>query len=379
LKLQSIFWVTILVHAAFASMRVTVSLYALHLQASALTVGVIMSLLAFLPMLISVHAGRAIDRIGARRPMVLGTALIAVGIALVALLPRLEMLFLVTSITGVGFLLYHVAAHQAVGMIGAEGDRTRNFSMLALAFSTSSIIGPMLAGFSIDFMGYRATFIVSAIIGAAALIAVHRDKSDIVRASDHVLGAKRRALDLLAIPQLRLVLLISGLLSMCWDLFTFAVPIYGVRIGLSASQIGLILGAYGAAVFVVRLIIPLIAHRVAEWTMLIAVMIVTGISLGVFPLVTSAAVLMALAFVCGFGLGAAQPMVMTLVYRHSPQGRAGESVGIRTLFLNISQTTVPLLTGAFGAALGMSPAFWLMAVLLAVGSWYARGPRRMRE
>lgn len=356
-------------------MRVTVSLFALDQQATALTVGIIMSLLAFLPMLISVHTGRVIDRVGPRRPMVLGTALIAAGLALAVLIPRLETLFVVTSITGVGFMFFHVAVHQAVGLIGAEGERTRNFGMLALAFSTSSFVGPMLAGFSIDLLGHRATFVVSAVIGAIALFVVHRDKADIVRPSEHALGHKRRTIDLLATPELRLVLLISGLLSMCWDLFSFAVPIYGVRIGLSASQIGVILGAFGIAIFVVRLIVPLIAHRVAEWSMLIAVMMVTGVSLAAFPLVTSTALLMALAFVTGFGLGAAQPMIMALLYRLAPQGRAGEAVGIRTLFLNISQTAVPLLSGAFGAALGMTPAFWLMAVLLAAGSWYARGKR----
>jgi MFS family permease len=372
LKLWSIFWLTILVHAAYASMRVTVSLFALSLHASALTVGIIMSLLAFLPMLLSVHTGRVIDRVGPRRPMVLGASLIAVGLALAVLLPRLETLFFVTSIAGVGFLLFHVAVHQAVGLIGAEGERTRNFGVLALAFSTSSFVGPMLSGFSIDLLGFRATFVVSAVIGAIALIAVYRDKSDIVRPSEHFSGRKRRAMDLLRGRELRMVLVISGLLSMCWDLFTFAVPIYGVRISLSASQIGLILGAYGIAIFVVRLVIPLLAHRVDEWKMLIAAMIVTGVALAAFPFVTSAALLMGLAFVTGFGLGAAQPMVMTLIYQIAPNGRAGEAVGIRTLFLNISQTSVPLLSGAFGAALGMTPAFWLMAVLLAAGSWYAR-------
>jgi predicted acyltransferase len=65
-------------------------------------------------------------------------------------------------------------------------------------------------------------------------------------------------------------------------------------------------------------------------------------------------------------------MIMTLVYRAAPKGRAGEAVGIRTLFLNVSQTTVPLGSGAFGAALGMTPAFWLTAVLLAAASWYVR-------
>jgi hypothetical protein len=43
---------------------------------------------------------------------------------------------------------------------------------------------------------------------------------------------------------------------------------------------------------------------------------------------------------------------------------------VRTLLINISQTAIPLLFGALGAALGMTPVFWTMALLL-VGAGYA--------
>jgi len=35
-------------------------------------------------------------------------------------------------------------------------------------------------------------------------------------------------------------------------MFTFAIPIYGSRIGLSASSIGLVLGSFSVATFVIR-------------------------------------------------------------------------------------------------------------------------------
>lgn len=372
MKLSRIFWLTILVHAAFASMRVTVSLFGLKLGASALTVGIIMSLIAFLPMLLSVHAGRAIDRIGPRRPMIAGAALIAAGLSIAAMFPRIEALFLVTTVCGLGFLFFHIAVHQAVGTLGADRDRMRNFSILALAFSTSSSLGPMMAGFCIDEFGYRATFAISTAIAVASLMAALRIKSDIVRPGEPGAARSRRAFELLNTPQLRLVLGVSGLLSMCWDLFSFAVPIYGVRIGLSASQIGLVLGAFGVAIFVVRLIMPTLARHAREWPMLIGAMVLTGISFAAFPLIESGSVLAAIAFLVGFALGGAQPMIMTLIYRLAPSGRAAEAVGIRTLFLNISQTSMPLASGAFGAALGIGPAFWLMAVLLGGTSWHAR-------
>ena len=60
---------TVFAHTAFNGSRVTVSLYALSLQSSPLTVGALISLYSVLPMLLSVSAGRMIDRVGTRRPL----------------------------------------------------------------------------------------------------------------------------------------------------------------------------------------------------------------------------------------------------------------------------------------------------------------------
>ena len=51
-------------------------------------------------------------------------------------------------------------------------------------------------------------------------------------------------------------LVVSGLLAMAWDLFNFAVPIYGSRAHLTASTIGAILGAFSVGTFAVRLLLP---------------------------------------------------------------------------------------------------------------------------
>jgi predicted MFS family arabinose efflux permease len=185
-------------------------------------------------------------------------------------------------------------------------------------------------------------------------------------------GEKKRLNDLLRIPTLRRVFVVSGLLSMAWDLFTFVMPIHGSRLGLSASTIGLILGCFGAAVFVVRLALPALVHRLSEWKMLIAAMFISGLGLAMLPLVSDVALLMALAFVLGMGLGGAQPMIMALLYNKAPPGRGGEAVGVRTLLLNLSQAGIPLMFGALGAALGMAPVFWSMAAALLAGGWYAR-------
>ena len=58
-------------HLAFVGARMTTVLFALELGASEAAVGILMSLFALLPMLLSVSAGRLIDRVGPRRPRAL--------------------------------------------------------------------------------------------------------------------------------------------------------------------------------------------------------------------------------------------------------------------------------------------------------------------
>lgn len=372
MTLYRIAFLTILLHLAFAGMRVAQSLFALHLGASAATVGVLMSLLAIVPVLFAVRWGRYIDRVGVRSPMYTGAAAILFALALVCALPLLPTLFVASAFAGSGFMYFHIAVNQAAGLIGTPAERARNFSVLALAFSVSSFLGPMSAGFAIDLVGYTWTFafFAGAVVLMIAVMSIW--KIEVRRHEPHAHGGgKKHVGDLLRVPTLRRVFVVSGLLSMGWDLFSFVMPIHGRQLGLSASTIGLILGAFGAAVFVVRVVMPPIAHRLSEWKMLIGAMLVTGIGLAALPLVRDVPLLIALSFVIGMGLGGAQPMVMALLYNTSPPGRAGEAVGVRTLLLNMSQAGMPLMFGAAGAALGMAPVFWTMAAALLAGGWYA--------
>ena len=366
---------TITLHLAYAGARVTLSLLALNLQASPFTVGILLSLLAFLPMTFSIAVGRLIDRIGVRKPMLVGAAALFAGIVVTVVSPTLPALFVTSCLAGSGFIVYHIAVNYLAAVVGQPADRAKNFSWLALSFSTSGFLGPMVAGFAIDAIGYRWTMLLLAFFALATWVALMARRIEVPLQPADAHGAKQRRLtDLLKSRTMRRVFIVSGLLSMVWDLFSFVVPIHGHNINLSASTIGLILGAFGGAVFVVRLAMPLVIHRVGEWQMLIGAMIATGVALFIFPLVKTVPVLIALAFFLGAGLGGAQPMIMSLLYNKAPAGRGAEAIAVRTLLINISQTAIPLLFGALGAALGMTPVFWTMAVLLVGAGCFVRNP-----
>jgi MFS family permease len=364
-------------HTVLSGSRVAVSLAALAHGASAFTVGILMALYALLPMLAAVATGRLSDRVGVRKPMLAGAAGLAVGVSLPLFSLDLWALVASATIVGMAFMMFQIGTQRATGEIGGPQDRPRNFSLLALGYSVSGFIGPLIAGFSIDHYGHAAPFAVLAVVALlpAAVLAVDRRP---LPGPHRVPAAAQRGgvRALLRHRTLRRVLAVNVLLSVGWDLHTVFVPIYGARIGLTASEIGMVLAAFAAATFVVRLAMPAIARRLTEHQVLTAALFVAGGVYLVFPFSQSAVMLGALSFCVGLGLGSGQPMVMSLLHVHTPAGRIGEVVGVRMSLVQSSSVAVPLLFGAVGSSLGLAPVFWSVGVCLAAGGYFTRrGPR----
>jgi MFS family permease len=365
---------TVFAHCAFSGSRLTISLFALDQGASALVVGVLMSLFSALPMLLGVTAGRLVDRIGIRRPILISGTVLFVAVALAGFFPHLPTLFLVSPIVGTSFMLFHICVQHAVGEM--KGERIANFGWLALGFSFSNFIAPTFTGFAIDTVGHANAFRLLAIFALVSLGLLARRRGSLTHhAHPAEASAPKSAVELLKHAELRRVFLITGLLASAWDLFVFVMPIYGTSIGLSASTIGLILGSFATATIVVRLALPWLSRRLREWSMITATLCIACIAYALFPLVVTVPLLAAIAFLLGLGLGATQPSIMSLIYATAPQGRAGEAVGVRSVVLNASHTVLPLAFGGVGAALGMSPVFWTMSSALAAGGWFANRRR----
>jgi len=358
-------------HLAFVGARMTSILFALELGATETAVGFVMALFALLPMLLSVSAGRLIDRAGPRRPLAVSLAALALATALPFAWPTLPALFLSSTLIGTTFMYVHIAMNSVFGAHGLPEQRALNFTWLALGFSVSNSIGPLVAGYAIDGFGHANTFLVLAVFPVAALVLLFLRKRDLPRPERSV-QKPSGVFDLLRIRTLRHTLIVSGLLAMGWDLYTFLIPLYGARIGLSAATIGAILSSFAVATFTVRLAMPVLVGKVRQWTVIFAALLVSGTSYLLFPFVAQVPLLMALSFFLGLGLGSAQPMIMSLLYEASPPGRQGEAVGLRTSLLNGSHTLIPILSGALSAAAGMAPAFWLLATFLLGGAWFAR-------
>ena len=371
MKLSILIALSVLAHTAFAGGRVALTFAAIGLGGTPLEVGLVVSSLAVIPMLLSVHAGRWSDRSGVVKPTLLALLLLEAAL-LLALLPAMISLGAAAVLLGCGYMLVHLAINNAVGHAGTPEARSHGFSMLALGVSTSTVAGPVIAGFLVDLAGHAYTFLALASLPllALALLALGRRQAPPVTVAPRP-TIKPRMVDLFRHAPLRAVLIVSALLSMGSDLFTFMIPMHGDRIGLPASTVGLIMGAFGTGTFVVRLFMPLLSRTFSEWQALTGALALTAIVYVLFPWFDTLPVLLAFAFVLGLGLGSALPVIMSAIQRTSPSGRSGEAIGVRSMLLNASQTVLPVSFGALGSAVGTGFVFWAVAAALGGGFIFA--------
>lgn len=172
--------------------------------------------------------------------------------------------------------------------------------------------------------------------------------------------------ELMGIPHVRNVLIASSFMSMAWDLQSFMIPVYGTEIGLSASEVGWILGVFAAATFFVRLFMPIIARHLTEWQTITCAFALGAASYALFPIFNNFYMLSAVAFLLGMALGSSQPNVMSLIHTESPPGRTGEALGLRTMLINLCHTTLPIIFGGAGNLIGAAQSFTLWQASWAV-------------
>ncbi|HSQ03598.1 MAG TPA: MFS transporter, partial [Burkholderiales bacterium] len=264
----------IAIHSCYIGSKVVISLLALEFGASQVVIGVIAALYALVPLVLGVYSGRLADTIGMRIPLFVGAVLVGSAMLVGHFWHSLSALFVTASLVGAGFVFFNVSIQNLTGTHGSPEQHVRNFSLLSIGYSTSTFIGPMVAGFVIDYAGHAAAFLVFAVFTLLPItvLAVNRNFAKFEGAVNR--EVKRSAVDLLRMPTVRRLIIISGLIVAATDLFAFYVPIYAHSSGLTASHIGIILGTYAVAAFVPRFTLPLMIRRWAPDRVLLVAMLV---------------------------------------------------------------------------------------------------------
>jgi MFS family permease len=346
-----------------------------ELGASPLAIGVLAAMFSLFPMLLAVPAGRLADRIGAHGLLVFGAAAAGCGMLLPYLVPTLLMVFVAAAMIGLQVVNYNVSLQNLVGLLSNAQTRARNFSNYSLVGSVGDLIGPLLAGFSIDLAGHGSACLYVALfwlLPAAMLLTRGNAVRGRAQAGKAGAGSVR---SLLAEPGLARTLATSSVLVTGNSMFQFYVPVYARTVGLSASTIGVIVAINAGAQFLVQIVLPRLVARYGERNVLAYTLYVAAANLALLPFFDHAVVLALISLVFGLGMGCSAPVVNMLMFDNAPKGRSGEALGLKITVNHFTKMVTPIAFGAVGSAFGLSPMFWINALMLASGALLSR-PKR---
>ena len=352
--------------------RVMLVLYALHLDAQPVTVGLLAATFSAFPALLSWPAGKLADRFGSRWLLLLGALGGGLGTLIPYFVPGLAAIFVAAAANGLSLSIYNVSLQNVVGLLSTPQNRTQSFSNYSLANSIGSFAGPLIAGFSIEHLGYPAAVLPLALLALVPLAMLTIWGDALPKGTGRVKQDGGGIRDMLAAKGVSRTLATSSLLQTGQDLFQFYLPVYAHGAGLSAAAIGVVLAMNSAAAFVVRTILPQLIARFREEKVLAGAFFVGAASFMLLPLFGSSTMLALIAFAFGLGMGCGQPIVTMQMFSNSAAGRSGEALGLRMTVNHLTRVVGPVVFGFIGSAFGLAAVFWVNGLMLGGGGVLSR-------
>ncbi|MCY3883357.1 MAG: MFS transporter [Gammaproteobacteria bacterium] len=254
-------------------------------------------------------------------------------------------------------------------------QRGRTISVMAGIERAGALIGPALAGFAIQSFGYVYVFAgIGCLFLAAFLLCLWKTTKIKVRTSSRVsIGVVQITV------RFYQVFLKSGSVMLCLSYLRnariFLIPVWGAAIGLSPSEIGLVMSLSSAIDMMMFLPAGYVLDTFGRKINLISSLVLMSCSTVVLPLAGSFVPFLVVAMIAGLGNGLGTGIVMTLGGDLSPRYGRSQFLGVWRLVGDIGGVVSPFaigmiaqsasmlvacaFSGLFGFA-GVALAFWFV-------------------
>lgn len=339
--------------------------------------------------LLQLPFGGLVDRIGAKRVLVVGTALLAAGMALVGLAPSYPAMLAATLLAGIGLATVHPADYALLTAVSDADTESRAFSTHMFTGYIGFAVTPVaVGGLGLATSWRFALVVIGAVgIGFAALEAVVLDDiylDELQRESRADAETSLRA-DLRALIRPSIVVMFLFVLALTMankGVSTFTPVLLVDGYGLSKTLGNTALTTYFAVGAIGILLGGTLADRYDPRHVLVSVVtVIAGLVwlLVAAPLRTATLPLAAFALM-GLAQGAGVPSRDRLVSAFTPDGATGKGFGFVLTAISVSGLIAPPLFGAIidtatvFEAFAVMSGFFVAAVLVAL----ALGTRTIR-
>ncbi len=383
--LWSLVLAAVLVQGSLNLVRPITTYKLVALGAGGTTVGFVTAAYAVLPLVVALQLGRATDRVSWLRQLAgAAAALLALGGAAIALAPSIAVVTLGSIVLGLAHLLFTISGQAAVARYSSDDQLDLGFGWFTAAYSVGQAAGPLLGGLIVGAGAVtaapgrladidRALWVGAAVslVAIPFLVVGRRDPGRVTTRAERAETVRARASigDVLRAPGVASNMLASmGLLAVV-DVLVAFLPLVGEQHGVAPSAVGALLAVRGAAGIVSRTLLPWLSGRWPRRRLLVASLLVAGVTLAVPPLIMDSLVVAGIFLaVGGFFLGIGQPLTMTLITTAVPDSWRSQALAVRLMGNRLGQVAFPLLAGLAIAPFGPGGAIWMIcAVLLLSG------------
>jgi predicted MFS family arabinose efflux permease len=371
MKNQSLFlFSAIFILIPVSAARPMSSLFAEHLGASLVGIGLITACYSVIPLFIAIYTGRFIDKFGEKTPLLAGSMGVALSSILPYLYPDIKTLYLSLLLLGGSQFLGVVSIQNGVARSVPAEERDKAISTFSLFASIGLMLGPLIGGYLTQHLGFQKSYLILSFVSIISLFLtffVYQKKGDYQNKKTNSLRTK----ELLSIDGLKRIIFVSMLNLAALDLFYVYYPIYANSIGFTPSQIGIILMFQSLSSVMVRFLLPRLTIKFGRIQILSSFMLLGASAYGILPFFSQYALVIVVAILVGAGLGIAQPLTIILSYTFAPKNHTGEVLGMRLAGNRLSQIISPVVFAGISGLTGLGAIFIIEAILLVMGAVFS--------
>jgi MFS family permease len=364
----------LLVHSALIQavtflVRPAATYRALELDVPGFALGLLAASYAVFPLLLAVPTGGLVDRLGERRLMAIGSAVVLSCSAFLLLWgSSIVALVIGTALLGAGQLACVVGQQAVVANNAASSRMDSAFGYLTFAASLGQALGPLaisLVGGASIRPDTQAIFLLSVVMSLVLFATTF-----VVPA--HVSAGKRQAVSagtgsavsLLKSPGVARALATSATVLAVVDLTMVYLPALGADRGLTAATVGAMLTVRAVFSMVSRLLLGRVSRRIGRMRLLVVSLALSTAALAAAAIPMPAWLLFIVMALLGLGLGIGQPLTMSWLSAQAPAGQRGRALALRLAGNRVGRVVLPSAIGVVAAGLGAGGVFLASAVVV---------------
>lgn len=349
---------------------VAVPLAAIELGATPLMLGLIVSAPFVLPLLLALPFGSLVARLGSPRTLQLGALAMVIGTGLLVIVPGFRGLIAGQLVIGLAQLLMIISAQTAITYLGQGKALEKYFGWYTTYLSIGQMLGPLLAGWIIDYRGgtsaaFYGAFLASFVALVSFFMTHHRISMASQQRGGFLISVGQQWQLLKTSQGVKLSLIISLAAMLALGAHGSYFPVYLESLALSGTTIGFLVSLRAVASMAVRpftsAIVVMLHGRYATMSITLVFM---SLGLMLVGVTGNIYLLCFFSILVGLGVGLSQPLSMVVIAESVPESQRAHALAVRLMANRAMQFLAPLLLGLITQLSGFSIAYFTCGMLL---------------